>query len=436
MARGILSSKRFPALAAGLASLALALPALAAAGDLDPSFGGDGKVRTNFTPSLDEGHDVAIQTNGRIVVVGQAGAGGRFGLARYLPNGNLDGSFGGDGKVRTDVTNGTDSANSVAIQTDGKIVVAGIADLGTHDATFALARYNTDGSLDESFSDDGIVRTSFTRLIDGAHGVAIQADGKIVAAGFAGSSPVVHGGTFALARYDTDGDLDHSFSGDGKVRTEFTDDFDGALDVAIQTDGRIVAAGMADGPEEPFALARYLTSGQLDTSFGDGGKVTTDFGLGLDVAEGVAVQADGRIVAAGFASEPDFVFALARYDSDGNLDDSFSGNGKVKTNFTSQLDWANDVAIQTDGRIVAAGFAETGRPFDPSFALARYNVDGSLDGSFSGNGKLTTNFAEGLDSAEGVAIQVDGRIVAAGVAEATEARGADPTFAVARYLAA
>jgi uncharacterized delta-60 repeat protein len=205
--------------------------------------------------------------------------------------------------------------------------------------------------------------------------------------------------------------------------------------VAIQSNGRIIAAGTADGPNQPFALARYLSNGSLDVSFSRDGKVTTDFGPGFDVAEGVAIQDNGRIVAAGVASDPDFAFALARYTPDGRLDTSFSGNGKVRTNFTPQIDWAKDVAIQENGGIVAAGFAETGRPFDPRFAVARYLSNGTLDGAFGGDGRVTTNFTTGQDQANGVAIQENGRIVVAGAADLTEAPGADARFAVARYRA-
>jgi uncharacterized delta-60 repeat protein len=415
-----------------MGSLGFALPALAVPGDLDPSFDGDGRVTTNFN-FLDEAEDVAIQENGKIVAVGMSA--GRFALARYETDGDLDPKFSGNGKVRTDFTSGADRAGGVVIQENGKIVAAGIANIGL-DATFALARYTTDGSLDTSFGGDGKVTTDFTARIDGAHDVALQADGAIVAAGIAGSSK--HTGTFALARYRPNGTLDDTFSTNGKVRTNFTPGFDGALGVAIQENGRIVAAGTATIPDTTWALARYRASGNLDQSFSDDGKVRTDFGGAFDTAYGVAIQDDGRIVAAGEGDESggsfNPTFALARYETDGDLDPTFSGDGKVKTNFGPDIDRANAVAIQEDGMIVAAGMAE-GDPFDPTFALARYESDGGLDGSFGTGGKVTTNFTSGADEAEGVLIQTDGRIVAAGVADNTEGPGADPTFALARYLA-
>ena len=414
--------------------MSLAPPAFAAPGDLDPSFGGDGKVITNFSPGLDEGNDVAIQADGKVVVVGAAA--GRFAVARYEMDGSLDDSFSGNGKVKTNLVGGADRALGVAVQTNGKIVVAGIHGIGAN-ATFALIRYTTDGSLDPSFGGDGKVKTNFTPSIDGANDVAIQADGKIVAAGLAGAAPLAHTGSFALARYRRNGSLDGTFGGDGKVRTNFTDDLDVALGVALQANGKIVTAGSAGGINPAFALARHRPNGTLDDSFGGDGKVTTNFSpFGAeDQAHDLAIQADGRIVAVGLAREPDFVFALARYHRDGSLDTSFGGDGKVRTDFGSpDLDQANDVAIQADGRIVAAGSANGDSPPRGTFALVRYEADGSLDDSFGDGGKLTTNFSDNFDGASGVALHADGRIVAAGVADDTDVT--DPTFAVARYLVA
>jgi uncharacterized delta-60 repeat protein len=412
--------------------IAIANPAAAPPGDLDPTFDGDGKVTTDFAGIFEIAGAVAIQGDGKIVAAGTAAdvSGiSDFALARYNTDGSLDPTFDGDGKVTTDFAGASDEANAISIQGDGKIVAAGVARIGLNGPQdFALARYNTDGSLDTAFDGDGKVTTDFAGANDQAHAVAIQGDGKIVAAGVAGD--VISGtNDFGLARYNANGSLDTTFGGDlplpvpgdGKVTTDFAGPTDQAFGVAIQGDGKIVAAGLSGSD---FALARYNSDGSLDTAFDGDGKVTTDFAGPTDQAHAVAIQGDGKIVAAGFAGS-DFDFALARYNTDGSLDTTFGGDGKVTTDFagSGSRDEAHAVAIQGDGKIVAAGLAVVSGIFD--FALARYRADGSLDTIFSGDGKVTTDFAGDFDVANGVVIQANGRIVAAGFA------GDD--FALARY---
>ena len=408
--------------------------ASAKAGGLDASFGGTGKVVTDLTHSNwdDWASALAIQADGKIVVAG----GARYRVARFSSDGTLDASFGVDGKVRIDFASGSDYAHGVAMQADGKIVVVGQSGSSPgnlKDTKFALARLNSDGTLDASFGVGGKVMTDFTSGYDYAAGVAVQTDGKIVVVGTTGS------GKFALARYNSDGSLDASFGVDGKVMTGFSAGGSGASAVAIQADGRIVVVGTAgQGWDTKFALARYNSDGTLDASFGVRGKVTTGFTSGSDSASGVAIQADGKIVVvgrdgSGRLARSDTKFALARYNSDGTLDATFGGDGKVTTDFTPWGDGASGVAIQADGRIVVAGTAAGQRYEDTKFALARYNSDGTLDATFGADGKVMTDFTPRGDGAAGVAIQADGRIVAAGMANSGRSK---MKVALARYLAA
>jgi uncharacterized delta-60 repeat protein len=220
------------------------------------------------------------------------------------------------------------------------------------------------------------------------------------------------------------GDLDPTFDGDGKAVTDFGVD-DVAKGVAAQGDGKIVAAGYTRDPAKgsDFAVARYNRDGSLDSGFGDGGKVRTDFGGTDDRGSAVAVQPDGKIVVAGWALVPDVTFytdiALARYNPDGSLDSTFGSGGKLLTNL-ERTDFANGLAIQPDGKIVVVG-GERSAPsgHDYAFAAVRYNPEGSLDPTFGGSGHVITPFTEGLDLAEGVIVQPDGKIVAAGVADAS-----------------
>jgi uncharacterized delta-60 repeat protein len=404
-------------------------PASAGAGDLDTTFSGDGIATTDFGPGNDPGVAVAIQQDDKAVIVGVVGSdrrNARFGVARYDVDGTLDATFGGgDGKVITDFTRRYDEADAVAIQQDGKIVVAGLAG-----ERVAVARYSTGGGLDPTFGGDGRVTTDLTPAGDFAYGVEIQStDGKIVVAGHAGGA----GGRFAVVRYETDGSLDAAFGGgDGWVATNFTRRYDYADDLTIQADGKIVAAGGANyfSRTGRVALARYEATGVLDSTFGGGdGTIMANLGPGFDAAFSVTTQAsDSKIVAAGQAGER---MVVLRYGTSGMPDPSFGGDGKTKTDFTSGLDYADEVVIQDDGAIVAAGATDFyGR--NAKFALARYATNGVLDPSFGGDGKVVTNITRRRDGAYGLAIQSDGRLVASGYAKSPT----DTRFALIRYLAA
>jgi uncharacterized delta-60 repeat protein len=415
-------------------AIVVATPITAAPGDLDPTFDGDGKVTTHFLPVDEargvaiqaDGKIVAAGFASCPPCLGPVTPHG-FALTRYNRDGSLDPTFDGDGRVTTEFDFREDEAFAVAIQADGKIVAAGRAFL-PDTSDFALVRYNPDGSLDTTFDGDGKVHADFSLGLDEARGVAIQTDGKIVAAGWA---TVAGSRDFAVARFNVDGSLDPTFGLGGKVTTDFDFDRDEARGLVLQADGRIVAAGVAnitgpgDGPSiDNMALARYNPDGSLDTTFDGDGLVTSRFASGSAEAHAVDIQSDGRIVVAGSAfSAGAPVFAFARYDGAGALDTAFDGDGKVTTQF-AQDDGARAVTIQGDGRIVAAGYTFFS-PGQSDFALARYNTDGSLDTVFGGGGgKVTTGFGS-FDHANGVALQADGRIVAAGFA--------DGDFALARY---
>ncbi len=246
------------------------------------------------------------------MAAGHTSEGDNFALVRYNTNGSLDTSFDTDGKVTTPVVPGnSDYAYALAIQDDGKIVAAGYTSDGL-DADFALVRYNTDGSLDTSFHTDGIVTTDIGADIDIASAVSIQDDGKIVAGG---SSWNGTDDDFALVRYNTNGSLDTGFHTDGIVTTDMGTGNDLAYALAIQDDGKIVAAGSSwNGADNDFALIRYNTDGSLDTTFHTDGIVITEVGTDDDVAYALAIQADGKIVAAGSSSNTSDDFALVRYE--------------------------------------------------------------------------------------------------------------------------
>ena len=395
-------------------------PAHAAAGDLDPTFGGDGKVTTDFGPGQNSAEDVAIQSDGKIVVVGTANVGGglEFALARYNPNGDLDTSFGNGGKVVTNFSRLVNLALAVAIQSDGKIVAAGFtSDPGERD--FALARYNTDGSLDTSFGSGGKVTTDFFGNLDEARDVIVQSDGKIVLVGEAFLGP--GDSDFALARYNTDGSLDTSFGSSGKLTSRFFGSSSIATAAIFQSDGKIVVGG--SGPVG-FMVVRYNSDGSLDTSFGSSGIASSSF---LGAVFAMAMQNDGKIVVTGIGTS--FVFSTLRYNSDGSPDTGFGSGGIVNEGFSGGESIPFGVAIQNGDKIVVGGVTQTNTT-GRDFALVRYNNDGSLDTSFGNGGKVTTDFSNSQDMASAIAVQGDGKIVAAGTAE-FNVGGSD--FAVARY---
>lgn len=451
---GLHTSGRHPRLTAlGVAIVAAAIVtgAGAATGDLDPTFGSGGTVVTDFAATPDFAEAVAVQPDGKVVVAGSVGLrdSADFAVARYNTDGSLDQSFGAGGKVRTDFgTLRYDVAAALSLQPDGKIVVAGYSDAG---AGFALARYNTDGSLDTSFGSDGRVVTPFHEPVSGgfvlaeANGVAIQPDGKIVAVGTAQQEFILGLSFVALARYNADGSLDSSFGTGGTVLTGvgFGPGMTaGAVGVAIDDRGgrgiKILAAARVPSTVASnfdFALFRYDADGSLDSTFGTGGKVTTDFGSGSDdVPAALALEPSGRVVVVGGSNAAgNGDFALARFRSDGSLDSSFGTGGRVLTGFDSgSSDRATAVSVQRDGHIVTAGGSNATGTFD--FALARYKANGSLDPSFGSDGEVLTGFGtSGFDIASGVAIGPDRKIVAAGFSNANASDDFD--FALARYTA-
>ena len=408
----------------------LSQPALANPGDPDGTFGMGGTVITPFSTYNAGVNSVAVRTsNGKIVVAGhtESANADKFALARYKVSGALDPSFHSDGKVSTSVGPSFDGARAVAIQPNGKTVAAGFAVIGSK-TVFALVRYKKNGQLDPKFHFDGKVTTPIGSGAN-ASSIAIQPNGKIVVAGEALIGP---NNEFAVARYKKNGKLDLAFSGNGKVTTPIGLGDAHARSVAIQSNGMIVAGGDAqNGSNVVFALARYDTSGALDTAnFGTGGTVLTppQFPTANANAYSIAIQSDQKIVAGGqLHNGTSFEFALARYDTSGALDTGFGTGGMVTTPFIGGDASAFSVAIQPDQKIVAAGQAVNGNINE--FALARYDTSGVLDTTnFGTGGTVTTPFA-GDANARSVAIQPDGQIVAAG----QWFNGNNYEFALVRY---
>ncbi len=380
-------------------------------GSLDISFDGDGKVTTDFG-TADYGYSTAIQNDGKIIVAGSSG--NSFALARYNSNGSLDTSFDSDGKTTVNFGTNEDYGQSVVIQNDGKIIIAGITTSIGLNTDFALARFNTNGTLDNTFGVGGKVITSVGGE-DQAYQVALQSDGKIIVVG---TSSLGSDYGYSLARYNSDGTLDTSFDGDGKTILDLAFDINrDSFTIALQTDGKIVIGGVSDGD---FAVLRLNSNGSLDTTFDGDGKATTAIVTGnTDVIRAISIQNDGKIVVTGSTYDINSVadLVIARYNSNGSLDSSFGNLGTIIVNFGGSEE-GSSVVLQNDGKIVVAGIVD----FD--FLLLRYNSNGTIDTTFDTDGKVTTNFG-GEDAAISIKLQPNGRIVVAGFS--------NDDFAVARY---
>jgi uncharacterized delta-60 repeat protein len=424
-----------PAIAAVSFSAAVtAGVALAAAGDLDPTFGTGGKVVTNIS-SRDEIHAVALQGDGKVLGVGWSGVDfstADFSVARYTKDGALDASYGSGGVAVTDL-GGADIGLAAAVQSDGKLLVGGATGQAPDFVgNTALVRYTTSGTLDPTFGSGGVAVNDFGGDEEWS-GLAVLKSGKIVASGFTGSS---ENQDFLLARFNSDGTLDTSFGCASPPCAGWTTTDFGAADqsyaVAVQSDGKIVLSGFTGTTlftAGDFALARYTANGVLDPSFGSGGKVVTDIGgaNAFDNAHGLTVAGSGKIVAAGISRDSGGSnFVVARYVADGSLDPTFGCASPPCNGFVvGPAGAASSVALQKDNRIVAGGLRNN------DFALARYTADGVLDSRFGTGGLVTTDIGTSSnDGIEGLAIQPkDGKIVAGGWSNS----GSGRDFAVARY---
>ena len=394
-------------------------------GDFDANFGNGGVMLTPVSTDGDDfGTCMAVQSDGKIVVGGTASNGSNddFALVRYLPGGTPDPGFGTGGKVTTPISGGIVFATCAALQPDGKIILAGYALIG-NSTDFVVVRYRPDGTPDPGFGTGGKVTTDIGGGFNAhAFAVALQPDGKIVVAGDYRSN-------FALVRYDAGGVPDPGFGTDGKVSSASTGTERYAYSMVLQSDGKIVVAGrsLAAGNTD-FAIGRYLPNGTPDGTFGTGGRVSHPVGAGntADIARSVVLQPDGKILAAGLAGTD---YAIIRCGDNGGIDSEFGVSGKSTVDFGGATDTAYGVAVQSDGKIIAGG---TSRYNGSNYAsLARLTAGGTLDPSFGNQGGVIVPLGNAgtEDDMRALSLQADGRILLAGFSGS----GFNHDFAVARF---
>ena len=418
---------------------------------LDPAFGISGTVRSSLGCGggiADVGNTVLLQSDGKIVVIGDSYSSGRYAgaVARFNSDGSVDNTFRSIGSVRTSISSNYYDEHTFGglIQSDGKIVVVSSYDYNGN--SICLVRYNSNGNKDNSFGSSGIAWNSisgngFLKAFSGYGGsVAVQTDGKIIVAGRSKNSSGYY--QFALTRFLPDGTLDATFGSSGTVRNFIsggTNYDDEANSVAIQSDGKIVAGGISYGGTSSnlraFAVARYNSDGSLDSDFGSGGTARNNIDGGdgtRDEAYGVAIQGDGKILLVGKSfGTGSGGMAIARYTTTGALDNSFGTAGTVRqiiSSATYPYDCGWRVGVLPDGKIVVAGNSQlSASPSSVAIVGALFGPDGSFCCS-------STDFITGgngsYDQAYSLAFQSDGKLLVAG----SSAGSSNTAFAIARYV--
>lgn len=396
------------------------------AGILDASFGTGGLVTTDIGGTENDATSVVIQSDGKILLAGYAytGPNTHFAVARYTTDGILDNTFGTGGIVLVDFAPPDNYGRCMALQADGKIVVAGESWIGSS-FDIAVVRLNVDGTIDDTFGTSGKTTIDISSDDDNCAAIVIQGDDKILLAGF-GYYGISY--DFILARLETNGTLDVTFDGDGMVNTDFGGSDDMCHAIALQPDGKIILAGESG---ISVAIARYNTDGSADASFGTAGKILTSPGGVYDAAHSICIINDGGILVAGNGSTAgNFDFEVLKFDSIGNFDNSFGVSGILFIDYFGSNDEARWIKSLPDGKILVVGFADS-PPNNSDFAMARLNSNGSLDAGFGTLGLVHTNFGTYTDFALSAAIQDDGKIVLAGYSDSTDSASDD--FAMARY---
>ncbi|HEY7630023.1 MAG TPA: hypothetical protein VH817_04945 [Thermoleophilaceae bacterium] len=389
----------------GAVALAAAVSiASGAPGDLDPGFNGSGKRVIDFGGN-EVANAVAVQPDGKILLAGRGPTGKSFTVLRLTPSGTLDTSFGGSGTGMASIDLGSAAQPyAMTIAPDGKIVVAGAVGEGTGHVDAAVARFSADGIPDTGFAPQGWRDVDFQGDDDKATGVAVRPDGKIILVGAGGSGPR----RFVIALLNSTGHYDPGFPGGGLTTIPGTDGGD-ADAVALQPDGKFVVVGVVyTSHGADMGVARVKSDGTPDSGFDGDGVRLIDSGAD-EAAEAVALQPDGKVLVAGYTNIASF--ALVRLNTDGSPDNDFNGDGRVDIAFASGTRAADGIALQPDGKIVLAGKAEDG------FGFARVQPGGAVDTTFSGDGRQVVLFnSNSNDGANGVGLEPDGGIVAAGLA--------------------
>ncbi|MFN7845578.1 MAG: T9SS type A sorting domain-containing protein [Bacteroidota bacterium] len=384
-------------------------------GNLDSTYHFDGIAMPAYwqTSGDTRGQKVAIQSDGKAVVVGyHKNTNYDFALIRYNIDGTMDSTFGGDGLVTSSLFGSDDYAYALAIQPDGKIVAAGYSYHTSYSQkVFSVARYNTDGTLDATFGAGGKAFANFGSGDQNAYGVALQADGKIVLAGTGLFNPTPIDSRFCVARFTTTGSLDNTFSGNGLWNSSFGTGNDGvAYDVDIQSNQRIVVSGTVQTSGGSFmTVVRLDATGNYDNTFDGDGLLQTQINGISTSGNNLILQNDGKMVIVGGSNN---LMGVKRLNADGSADSTFSQDGSVLIDFGSTSNNGYSIALASNQRIIVAGSTLIGSTYD--HAIARLTPQGELDLTFNGDGKVIVSYTTQDEIIFGLAIQNDNKIIATG----------------------
>ncbi len=405
------------------------LVTFAQSGILDTTFGTDGIVTTQVSTTYNFGMATVVQPDGKIIVAGYAGTPATYKAAvvRYNTDGSLDNSFGNAGKLTIPIGTAKSYATDVVLQDDGKIVL-GARTYDNVSGNFALVRLNEDGSFDSSFGTNGIVIAS-TGGNDVSASILIADDGKILLAGDSDNS-------FSVAKFNSDGSLDTSFGINGWAITVFDNASSFIQQIAFQNDGKIVMGGFVVNSVGRYqmAAARMNPDGTLDNGFGVGGKLFFNIGIDQDFATALAIQSDGKILLGGhtyITSNPrlSYDFAVVRLDTDGDFDTTYGTNGVATAQIVDEANYTNGMIIQSDDKVVLAG--RTVKIMDYDLAMVRFDTEGNLDTTFGNDGKVSTDVNGREDHGYAIALQPDNKIILAGYSYPAGAD--DSAIVVARF---
>lgn len=397
------------------------------AGNLDTSFGNDGKIITEFEQIDAEVYGMAIQSDGKIILSGTgiSDSDQDIIVVRYLSNGVIDSDFAIDGKFRMSISDFRDICYDVAVDSFGSILLTGFTFNENFEAKGFVVKLNTNGKIDSTFAQNGVWLSQEPDTREDFRKILIQADGKLIIAG----KTSINGQsvTSTVIRLNSEGTLDENFGQNGIAKMSVPDNYNPRF-AKLNSDNEIIAGGFLLGNSTNVIITKFTQQGEIDLSFGNDGIMIDDSSMD-EFGNNIAIQSDDKIlVAIGATTTSGRDFGLARFNNNGSVDSSFGINGKIYTDFSQSSNTSHSVAIQDDGKIVLSGFLGTTPNHD--YAIARYDTLGNLDISFGDGGKVITNF--GLDDLAFISsIQPDGKLLCAGNSKETNGSS---FFSMARFL--